>query len=383
MGGRLECRRGIHPPTGRRSSVTPEGRTTGWRSWNVAITGMNAQPDNPAPGMAVARCLRQHPEFHGRLIALGYDALDAGLYHEQSCDEAFLLPYPSMGEAPLLERLQEIHQAVPLDAVIPCLDAELANYQGLQPALEGMGIAAMLPSRCALAARGKERLATLCETAGIETPETRTVNDLSFFDKCHQSGWTYPLVIKGRAIDAQLAYNAEQAKAASWRIAKQYGHSVLVQRFVPGYEVNLSAVCDIESTLLGAVMMRKRATTDKGKAWAGITIEDPELLAMAQTLVSHLSWQGPLEVEALRGDDGKLYLVEINPRFPSWIYLSHAAGRNLPVLLMRLLAKESCPDLPAVKRGTQFIRHAQDVVVDLERWATMVTTGNQTPPPAR
>jgi hypothetical protein len=42
----------------------------------VAVTGMNAVPDNPGPGLAVARCLR---EYHGdgiRIVGLGYDALD-------------------------------------------------------------------------------------------------------------------------------------------------------------------------------------------------------------------------------------------------------------------------------------------------------------------
>ncbi len=45
----------------------------------VAITGMNAG-DNPAPGVGVARALRLDPNFAGRVIGLGYDALEAGFY---------------------------------------------------------------------------------------------------------------------------------------------------------------------------------------------------------------------------------------------------------------------------------------------------------------
>jgi carbamoyl-phosphate synthase large subunit len=41
----------------------------------VAVTGMNAT-DNPAPGVAVARSLRHEPQFQGRVVGLGYDALD-------------------------------------------------------------------------------------------------------------------------------------------------------------------------------------------------------------------------------------------------------------------------------------------------------------------
>jgi carbamoyl-phosphate synthase large subunit len=54
---------------------------THWSQWTVAVTGMNARPDNPGPGYAVARCLEEASEFSGKVIGLGYDALDAGLHH--------------------------------------------------------------------------------------------------------------------------------------------------------------------------------------------------------------------------------------------------------------------------------------------------------------
>ncbi|MBF0426023.1 MAG: ATP-grasp domain-containing protein [Magnetococcales bacterium] len=354
------------------TNPTPE-----WRTWTIAITGMNARPDNPGPGMAVARCLREHPEFRGRLIGLGYDALDAGLYHGEICDAAHLLPYPSTGAAALEERLWEIQQDEPIDVLIPCLDAELTNFQQLLPTLRSWGVRALLPDRQSFAARGKDRLAALCAEAGVATPETRLVTDPHFFADNQENGWPYPLVVKGIFYDAQVVHGEAEARAACQRIARQWGYPVLVQRFIPGHEVNLTAVCDTESTLRGTVMMRKRAVTDKGKAWAGITIVDDELLTMAQTLTRHLGWHGPLEVEALKGEDGKLYLVEINPRFPAWVYLTHGVGRNLPALLLALLAGETPPELPAARPGTLFIRHAQEVIVGLESLAAMLTTGTQ------
>ncbi|MBF0154905.1 MAG: ATP-grasp domain-containing protein [Magnetococcales bacterium] len=349
-----------------------------WRTWTVAVTGMNARPDNPGPGMAVARCLREHPDFQGRLIGLGYDALDAGLYHGHTCDAAHLLPYPSMGTEALTERLWEIRQDERIDAIIPCLDAELTNFQHVLPALQEQGIQILLPGRRSLAERGKDRLSALCAATGVATPATRTVTDPRFFAECQEAGWPYPLVIKGIFYDAQVVHCEAEAQAACQRIARQWGYPVLVQRFIPGHEINLTAVCNSQSDLLGAVMMRKRAITDKGKAWAGITIVDDELLAMATTLTTHLAWRGPLEVEALKGEDGKLYLIEINPRFPAWVYLTHGVGRNLPALLMSLLASEKPPELPATRPGTLFIRHAQEVIVNLESLAAMLTTGTQT-----
>jgi len=120
-------------------------------------------------------------------------------------------------------------------------------------------------------------------------------------------------------------------------------------------------------------MMKKRALTDKGKAWAGVTIEDPALLAAAARLVAATNWRGPLEVEVMCGQDGKMYLIEINPRFPAWIYLSAGAGMNLPEALVKLALGEPQTDLPPVPAGVMFIRYAWDTIVTLQNFEAIVT----------
>ncbi len=56
-------------------------------------------------------------------------------------------------------------------------------------------------------------------------------------------------------------------------------------------------------------MMRKQALTDKGKAWAGVAIDDSDLLAVGERLMHALKWQGPLELELLRDAEGVLHLI--------------------------------------------------------------------------
>ena len=51
-------------------------------------------------------------------------------------------------------------------------------------------------------------------------------------------------------------------------MAAAWGYPVLVQKFVSGEEVNLTAVGDGSGAMIGEVMMKKQAITDKGKAWA-------------------------------------------------------------------------------------------------------------------
>lgn len=346
-----------------------------WRRWNVAVTGINARAESPGPGCAVARCLRECSEFSGTVVGLGYDVLDAGLYARDYCHGGYLIPYPSAGKDVLLERIIQIDDVEHIDVIIPCLDAEIQNFIAIKNELARMGIAMLLPNRMQFQMRAKDHLGAFCESVGVLAPESKTITNPAFFDSCEAEGWEYPLVIKGIFYDASIAYSAAEARLIFDRLVASWGYPILVQKLIKGDEYDLSAIGDGRGGLQGAVMMRKRGLTDKGKAWAGVTVVDDDILDAACKLVKGLNWSGPLEVEVMKDRDGKIYLIEINPRFPAWIYLSHAAGRNLPVALLRTLAGETDLDLPAAKAGTFFIRYAQELIVQLPEFESMMING--------
>jgi len=357
-----------------------------WRKWNIAITGVNARAENPGPGCAVARCIREHEEFEGKIIALGYDALDAGLYSRDLCDQSYLLPYPSSGEDALLQRIKDIQSIQNqdndrIDAIIPCLDSEMQSFSRLKKALSKENISLFIPSRDQFNLRAKNNLFSLCKEIGVRVPETKTITDPSFFDRCADEGWNYPLIVKGIYYDAIIVHSAFDAHMAFSKLIGTWGYPCIVQKLIQGDELNLAAIGDGNGNMLSCVMMRKRAVTDKGKAWAGVSVVDKSLERLASKLINKLAWQGPLEVEVIKAPDGKIYLIEINPRFPSWIYLSHAVGRNLPVSLLKTMSGEKDLGLSPPSSGTFFIRHAQELIVQLQEFESMMVLGGtrQTP----
>lgn len=108
------------------------------RPVTIAVTGMNARPDNPGPGLAVARCLKESTRLDARILGLSYDVFDPGLYLKQWCDESHLLPYPSAGEEAYMARLERLHAASPFDVFLPCLDSELPTVSRLSAQLARM-----------------------------------------------------------------------------------------------------------------------------------------------------------------------------------------------------------------------------------------------------
>lgn len=341
----------------------------------VAITGMNARPDNPGPGYAVARCLREVQNFRGKIIGLSYDALDPGLYARDVCDASALLPYPSAGDAALLDRVREIHARAAIDVLIPCLDSELTGMARIEPQLRALGIKTFLPSEEQLRMRGKDRLAEVAALGGIESPDSLSVTRAAFFYECQEKGWSYPFVVKGLYYDARVVKSADEGAEAFRKISAEWGVPVLVQKLVRGVEINLTAVGDGSGAMLGAVMMKKMAVTAKGKAWAGVSIHDATLERASAAIVNGLRWRGPLEVEVMRDTDGRYQLIEINPRFPAWIYLTCGVGRNLPEALLKLAVGEQPQAFPPAQTGVLFIRRAQEMIVPMAQFETMVTAG--------
>lgn len=342
------------------------------RPLTIAVTGLNAT-DNPAPGVGVMRALRADNE-EDRLVGLAYDALDPGVYADALVREVFMIPYPSQGRGAFLSRLAYVHEKVGLDVIIPTLDAELPSFIDLEPELRRMGIGMLLPTAEQLELRSKANLYALGKKAGIRVPETAVITDASEIYRAHEKV-PYPFFVKGVFYGATLATCLDEAMSAFYKVVAQWGVPVILQTKVCGEELNVVGVGDGEGGLLGAVPMKKMLITDKGKGWAGITVKDPALLAVARDFVAATKWRGPFEVEVLRDDEGHYHLIEINPRFPAWVYLSAGAGVNLPRMVADLAAGRPVTKSGEYEVGAMFVRISLDQVVSFRDFQRMVTMG--------
>jgi carbamoyl-phosphate synthase large subunit len=342
------------------------------RRFTIAVTGMNAT-DNPAPGVGVMRALRASGA-DDRLVGLAYDALDPGVYAKDLVREVFMIPYPSQGIDAFLSRLAYVHRKVGLDVVIPTLDAELPSFIDLEPRLRAMGIGLLLPTREQLELRSKVNLVALGKRAGIRVPDTAVITDASELHRAHEEV-AYPFFVKGVFYGAKLATCFDEALAAYYKVVAEWGVPVILQAMVRGEEFDVVGVGDGEGGLVGAVPMKKMLLTDKGKGWAGITVKDPDLLAVARDFVAATRWRGPFEVEVMRDGEGRYHLIEVNPRFPAWVYLAAGAGVNLPRMVAELAAGHPVAPAGDYEVGAMFVRISLDQVVSLSDFQRMVTMG--------
>ena len=83
-------------------------------------------------------------------------------------------------------------------------------------------------------------------------------------------------------------------------------------------------------------------------------------------------------MEVVRDRNGHYQLIEINPRFPAWIYISAGVGRNLPLTLLLLALGKEPPEFPEIKTGILFIRYAQETLTTINDFESVVMQGGHT-----
>ncbi|MFC1744065.1 ATP-grasp domain-containing protein [Candidatus Riflebacteria bacterium] len=344
------------------------------KTLRVAVTGLNSN-DNTGPGLGVLRCLLANPDQSRlNIVGLVYDALEPAIFNEEFCQYIFLLPYPSVGERAYLERLKSIHKRFPIDVFLPTLDLEIPIAISAKEILKDLGIATYLPPMETFSKRSKSTLCALGDKFNFKVPRTKSIFEPGQIPDFN-SDFVYPYFIKGSYYDAYFVKNPAEALYYFQKIQAKWGLPVLIQEMVRGIEYDAVTVGDGEGGHFGILPMRKTYITEKGKAWAGISIKDPALFKFGEQVISALKWKGPMELEIMKSNEGELFLLEVNPRFPAWIYLCAECDINMPWQVIKLALGEKVEKVLEYKSGMQFARCALDYVLPLKPFEELTTHG--------
>ena len=343
------------------------------RQITIAVTGLN-NTDNPGPGIPVIRGIRDSEFFESRIIGLAYENLEPGIYMHDLVDKTYLLPYPSEGTTAVLERLRYIRSLEDIDVLIPNFDAELFSFIKLNAQLSEMGIATFLPGLEQFDERQKTNLPEFGNKYDVKVPFSKNITSIADIDSIKED-FKYPVLVKGKFYDAYIAQNSEQVMIYFNKINAKWGLPVIIQEYIRGTEVNVVALGDGTGRTVGAVPMRKQYITDKGKAWGGITLDAPDMIELTHRLINSTRWKGGMELELIRDDKNDLFLIEINPRIPAWVYLAVGAGQNLPEALVKLALGIPVPSYTDFKKGIIFIRYSFDMICDRKEFEKISTTG--------
>ena len=342
------------------------------KKFTVAVSGINSV-DNPGSGIGIIRSLKE-ANSDCRCIGLSYDAMDPGLYLDQYIDKGYLLPYPSVSNEQYFERLLGICEENFVDVIIPAFDSELPHYIKNEDWLQSKNIGVILPKKKNFESTHKVNLSVLAEKIGVLVPKTIAVTSLEDLNQALETVG-FPAMIKGCFYEAFCAHSYFEAQSYFHQLSQKWGFPILVQQYLQGNDYNLAGLASKEGKNLGMVAIKKLLMTHLGKIWTAVTIENPKMMAIGKKFIELSGFTGGFELEFRMTDQEKLYLLEINPRFPAWIYLATAAGVNLPYRYVSNLLENKSEFDSGYEVGKLLVRYTGEMIRDISDFKQIVVQG--------
>jgi predicted ATP-grasp superfamily ATP-dependent carboligase len=310
--------------------------------------------------LAICRSLGRQ----GIEVYCGEEAPFAACFFSKYCTDDF--QYPSASEEPerfidfLVEKVQElkppdgepyvlmpVHKETWLiakhrDRFEPHISVPLTSYENMERTHD------------------KGRLALLAQELGLAIPGTRQFQSLADVYRAIPD-LTFPVFLKMRSgaagIGLKKCDTPEELTSNFRRFVDGYqlapGQYPLVQDFVPGEDYCYSCLYDHGRKIASMTYHNIRAfPRGTGAGALRETVDLPEADAAATKLLSHLNWHGMAQLDFRRGDDGRVYLIELNPRFFGGLPQAVAANVDYPHLLFRVACGERV-DPPQIDYSTR------------------------------
>ena len=140
-------------------------------------------------------------------------------------------------------------------------------------------------------------------------------------------------VAKAWRVDSPGELEARFAEASTFVPPEE----IMIQELVPGdggQQLSYAALCGDGSVLADIVARRTRQyPPDFGRASTFVeSIAAPEIADVGRRLLTAMRFDGLVEVEFKRHPDGRLLVLDVNPRVWGWHTLAIAAGVDFPFL---------------------------------------------------
>lgn len=212
----------------------------------------------------------------------------------------------------------------------------------------------------------------LAEMVGVDHPWTVYPANC---DQVAASDCSYPVILKPAYRTSFNRFTASKA----WRVdtpeqlLARYDEAktlvepgaLMIQEIIPGggeSQFSYTALCREGQPLASLTAKRVRQIPmDFGRASTFVeTLDDAAVSASAAHLLRVLRYTGIVEVEFKRDPrDGKLKLLDINPRVWGWHSLCASAGVDYPYLLWLMTVGEPIPETKAAV-GARWVRMSTD-----------------------
>ena len=268
-------------------------------------------------------------------------------FHYDSCSNPMIKPHS------FIEELKAYTVNNNIDIILPVIDSSaslLAYYK------KSLAAKVPLPDyKYFKKAIDKYQMVKIAQKVNVPTPKTYEFEGLENFRKLiNRKQISYPFVLKPKIRGDHLEHikiinNKKELVKYSDKFEKigklepLYNYQrPLLQEFLKGTIYDCCTLSKNGKLLVALSQYRLRTLNSFGGAGAvNITSKTPLIIKYSKILLRELNFTGPAQIEWLKTEENKFYLMEVNPRFWGTTQLSIDAGINFPLLTINLLQDKS------------------------------------------
>lgn len=236
---------------------------------------------------------------------------------------------PKIASRDYIPTLLRIVRREKIDLLVPLIDSDLLKLAQARDDFTRAKCGALISSEKVIrTCRDKMRMFKFLTEHGIDTPRTWTAEELSN-RRCHR----FPYFLKPKFGSASkgnfIVRDVETLKAFAPRIP-----NVIVQEFVKGIEHTLDVYTGYDGRPR-CVVPRVRIEVRGGEVTKARTVKHMGImktgLRVAETLGECV---GLITIQLILTPDGRIRVIEVNPRFGGGVPLAIQAGANFPKWLL-------------------------------------------------
>jgi carbamoyl-phosphate synthase large subunit len=108
--------------------------------------------------------------------------------------------------------------------------------------------------------------------------------------------------------------------------------AAIFQQLVQGDEYGLDVVNDLKGNF-SSVIVEKKLAMRSGETDSAIIVDEPILFELGRTISLHSKHLGVLDLDVII-ENGRPYILEMNPRFGGHYPFAHLAGANIPAAII-------------------------------------------------
>ena len=286
--------------------------------------------------------------FGGKILATDSSSLSAGFF---MADINEIIPQAD--EHSFLDRLFHIVKMYQVEVLMPSSGSDIYPYSENRKQLAEMGAEAIVSDRDKLEICRDKMLTFQTLSNKFVLPFTTAESDK--ID-------AFPVLAKPRfGKGSRGIVKIDDESDLRYIISKR--DDLVFQEYLPGTEYTVDVLSDLDGKPIIAVP-RIRMQTKAGISTKGRVLRDPALEMDCMKIAELVGIRGPCCMQMKESAEGRLKLIEINPRMGGGTIFTSLAGANFPAMLLDMIEGRQV-SLPVISEIT-VIRYFEEFVLRSE-----------------